>query len=273
MTMQTAPVWRGPWRLALLDLDGTLYRGDQVIPGAPAFVARLRAQGIQPVFFTNNASKTPQQVAHKLVALGIEASADEVCTSAQAAAAWIRDEVGPGARVAFVGMDGLACALAEAGLAGVPMRDPASAEAVGRCAAAVMGLDTRVTYQELARFCRHVSALGRFVLTNADPRLPVEDAFHPGNGALGALVTTTTGIEPVVIGKPSVRFVEFALRRFGARPEEAVIIGDNLATDIAAGRQAGVYAIQVLTGVPDARDDQGVWTPDARVASVADLLL
>jgi 4-nitrophenyl phosphatase len=169
-------------------------------------------------------------------------------------------------------MNGLRQALEAAGLMPIAMDD--AAEAQRRVRAAVMGLDRAVTYPKLAWFCRHVERLGAYVLTNGDLRVPMEDGFVPGNGAIGKLVTATTGIEPYVAGKPNKAFVRFALQRFGASEAEAVLVGDNLATDIAAGRAAGVYTIWVGTGVtaaPAGVDQTGVVTPDARCDSVADL--
>ncbi|MBX5436613.1 MAG: HAD-IIA family hydrolase [Alicyclobacillaceae bacterium] len=253
------------WELALIDLDGTLYRGDRVIAGAAAFVERLRVRGIQPVFFTNNATRTPAQVVDKLMSMGIRCTPDEVCTSAQAAAAVIRASTGGSVPVAYIGMDGLREAILEAGLEPLEVRAGTPRPALESAKAAAIGLDTRVTYGDLAAFCRVVSRLGQFVLTNGDVRLPVEDGFVPGNGALGAFVETATGVAPVVTGKPEPRFVAYALQRYGARPERTLVIGDNLLTDVAAGVRAGLYTIQVLSGVRYAADGE----PQARAVGMS----
>lgn len=242
-------------RLALLDMDGTLCTGSRPIPGAPAFLQRLRARGIQPVFFTNNATRTPEEVCNLLQSCGMAAEPWEVCTAAQAAADLLAQRYGAGSGVALVGMNGLRVALMEAGLRPIGRRDdegdtaPHVARASANVAAAVLGLDKGVTYAELTWFCRHVARLGAYVLTNADKRLPAEDGFLPGNGALGSFVTTATGVEPTVAGKPSVSFVAYALHRYGVQAAEAILVGDNPLTDIAGGLAAGVYTIRVRTGV------------------------
>ena len=265
-------------RMALIDLDGTLYRGDSAILGADAFVRRLRQQGVAPVFFTNNATRTPEQVCDKLAYFDIDASPSEVCTSAQAAASYLIHRVPQGAPVVYVGTGALAVALKAEGYEpiladGAVLAGTAGQESGVKLAqAAVLGLDTTVNYLRLAEFCQVVSSLGWFVLTNADVRLPYGDAFWPGNGALGSFVTTATGIQPMVTGKPSKGFVEYACQRYGISPEETVIIGDNLRTDVLAGLESGVYTIHVLTGVQYVEFD-APHQPDEVHSSVAELFL
>lgn len=258
-------------RIALLDLDGTLYRGGRAIAGASAFVDRVRQHGLTPVFFTNNATRTPEQVSEHLRVLGIHALPDEVCTAAQAAADALRRELGAGACISYVGTPGFGEILEGADLVPLSVHDadfPAQSElATG----AALGLDQQVTYAGLARFCRVVARLGRYVLTNPDARLPVEDGFLPGNGSLGALVTCATGIAPLVAGKPEPGFVHYALSRYGVTPGEAIAIGDNLDTDILAAKRAGVYAIHVATGVHSREQATADRLPDAWVDSVDSL--
>ncbi len=246
------------WKLALLDLDGTLYRGDTVVPGAPDLVNRLRERAIQPVFFTNNSTRTPEEVCDKLRRFGIQAEPHEVCTSSQAAAHWLRRRIGDGGRVGYVGQKGVSQALRAEGL------EPVYVDVDGfedlALDGAVLGLDPSVCYQGLARFCALVDRLQWFVLTNPDVRLPVDNTFRPGNGALGSFVETATGVSPYVAGKPNKDFAQFALERFGVEPKDALIVGDNLATDIACGNSCGVYTIHVRTGVVYAREGtQAKW--------------
>jgi 4-nitrophenyl phosphatase len=256
------------FRLALLDLDGTLWRDGVVIPGAPAFVERLRRQGVQPVFFTNNSSRTPDEVVAVLAKCAIQAAANEVCTTAQAAAHVLQQRLHKGASVMYVGRDGVRTALLEADF----MVRRAQGDALGEAwlqdvDAVVVGMDQRVTYLDLAVVARVIARLGWFVLTNPDVRLPVEDGFLPGNGAQGALLSTATGVSPIVTGKPDPSFIDFALQRYQVSREETVIIGDNLYTDILAGQQASVHSIMVRSGVvfPPA-DDAPI--PDETVDSV-----
>jgi 4-nitrophenyl phosphatase len=154
-------------------------------------------------------------------------------------------------------------------LQAVHVRDAGDADCTA-AEAAVMGLDRHVTYEDLARFCRLVDRLGAFVLTNPDLALPSDDGVEPGNGAFGRLVEAVTGVTPTVVGKPEPFFVEYALDRFGAHREEAFLVGDNPSTDVALGRRAGMYTIQVRTGLGQALSvtDSGA---DLVVDSVADL--
>lgn len=251
-----------PWKLALVDLDGTLYRGEERIPGAAEFIGRLRRFGIQPVFFTNNATRTPTHVCEKLANFAIESEPWEVCTSAQAAAALLRDRLHAAATVAYLGTHALAEALEEQGftaryLRGTPTSPSSTAEGLLHedVSAAVLGLDPLVNYGQLSEFCQVVMRLGEFTLTNADVRLPSGASFLPGNGAFGSLIATATGIQPTVAGKPQVRFVDYALRRFGVPRDQAVLIGDNLRTDVQAGIAAKVHTIQVRSGVSYPLDD------------------
>ncbi|GMA60292.1 HAD-IIA family hydrolase [Alicyclobacillus fastidiosus] len=256
------------FKLALLDLDGTLWRDGHVIQGAPEFVERLRHNGVQPVFFTNNSSRTPSEVVDVLIRCGIAAQSNEVCTSAQAAAHALTERIPAGSTVAYVGKTGLEEALMEAGFVAKRAQGTALSEAwVNEAKAAVVGMDPLVTYLDLAVITRIAHRLGWFVLTNSDARYPTEDGFLPGNGSLGALVETASGVQPVVTGKPDRRFVEFALERYGATARETVIVGDNPYTDVLAGVEAGVYTIHVQSGV-SFPDDQNVPAPDETVESV-----
>ncbi|MCL6516642.1 HAD-IIA family hydrolase [Alicyclobacillus sp.] len=261
------------WDAALLDLDGTLYRGHEVVPGAGAFVERLRRRGIRPVFLTNNSTRTPRQVAEKLNGMGIEAHPDEVCTSAEASAHRLARLLGPSA-VGYIGLDGLREALVEFGHTAVALGTPEQAGAPP-VSAVVIGLDPEVNYPRLAAACTEVARLGAFILTNGDVRLPSGDRFMPGNGALGAFIETATGILPYVAGKPNPDFIDFALARYGLDRARVLLIGDNRRTDVLAGRRAGVYTVQVLSGVrySEAESDPDGPEPDEVHPSVAELFL
>lgn len=251
------------WKLALVDLDGTLYRGHEGIPGAGEFIERIRSQSIQPVFFTNNATRTPLEVCTKLSDFGIFARPDEVCTSAQGAAAYLAEELPAGANVVYLGTDALKQALLAEGLVphyAAPNADwPRELEPLETDPqAAVLGLDLNVQYSQLSVFTHYVMKLGSFVLTNGDVRLPSGSGFLPGNGSLGKLVETASGVKPVVTGKPETLFVDYALKRYGVSRGDTVLIGDNLYTDILAGIKAEVYTIQVQSGVVYSADDMNI---------------
>lgn len=263
------------WRVALLDLDGTLYRGDKPIDGADRFVERLRQSKIRPAFVTNNSMRTPREVVQKLASFGIKADTDEVFTSSQMAARVLQRELNGQGIVAALGKSGLEEALRSEGLDPVMARSLDSLQ--HQVSGVVVGLDVDVTYQQLAWICHAVMGVGKWILTNADVRLPHGDSFLPGNGAIGRLIEATTGIRPTVVGKPNPAYIHFVLAELSARPEDAVVIGDNLATDIAAAVGAQVDSIFVETGVSYSKEetvalDLGDIQPTYTARSVADLL-
>lgn len=234
----TAPLRALP-RALLLDLDGVIYRGHTALAGAADLFAWLRARGIPWRLLTNNATMTPSQFQAKLRAMGIAVPRETILTSSLAAAAYVRAEGGPGARVLVVGERGLREALRGAGCLLV---DDAPAYVVA-------GLDRSLRYQRLAAACLAIRAGARFVGTNADPALPTEAGLMPGAGAIQAAIVTCTGVAPRIIGKPQPTMLEQALAELGVAPTDTLMVGDSLLTDIAGGRAAGVPTALVLTGV------------------------
>jgi len=223
----------------LFDLDGVLYRGDEPVPSAPATMAELRRRGSRLVFLTNNSSRTPEQVAGKLHALGIEALVAEIVTSAQATAELLAGR--GGGSVYAIGGRGVVEALTLGGLR-VLNGEPADADLV------VVGIDEDLTYAKLRTACVLIRRGARFVATNADRTFPAPGGeIWPGAGALVAAITAATGTEPEVVGKPFSPLFEAAHRRGGGgRP---LVIGDRLDTDIEGAVRLGWDCMLVLTGV------------------------
>jgi len=233
--IQTAP------RGLLIDLDGTMYHGGRMIDGANELIAQLRRHGIPFLFVTNNSSASPEIVAGRLSAMGIASEAREVVTSAQAAAAYIAART-PGATVFVIGEDGLLDAVRGAGLAlAASAEEPADY--------VLQGIDRQFTYAKLAEAVNRIRAGAGFVLTNPDLLLPAENGFQPGAGSIGAAIAASSGARPVVIGKPSSVLMDYALDKLGVPPAGTWVVGDNLATDIAAGAAAGCATALVLTGL------------------------
>lgn len=225
---------------ALLDLDGVLYVGADVVPGTPDAVAKARAAGMRVAFVTNNAARTPRTVATHLTELGIAATPDDVVTSAQAAATLVAAEVPPGSAVLVVGGDGLDAALLERGLR--PVRTASDAPA-----AVVQGFSPDVGWRLLAEGTYAVRAGLPWIASNLDPTLPTSRGLAPGNGALVGVIAQATGRRPVVAGKPETPLHDEAVRRTGAR--DPVVVGDRLDTDVEGANRAGVASLLVLTGV------------------------
>ena len=229
----------------LLDLDGVLYRGNRPIPGASAAVDGLRSRGVRVVFVTNNASRTPEQVAGHLVSVGIDAAVAEIETSALVTASTLADR---GVRSAFVvGQDGLLVALDDRGIASVPLA--AGPEAV------VVGLDRAVTYDRLRDAALAVQRGAAFIAANPDTTFPAEDGNWPGAGALAAAIAAAAGAVPEVMGKPAPPIFHAALARAGG--SVPLVIGDRLDTDIAGAAGVGWDSLLVLTGVTRREDLAG----------------
>ncbi|MGE5762546.1 MAG: HAD-IIA family hydrolase [Mycobacterium leprae] len=229
----------------LLDLDGVVYLGDQAAPGAVTALSDARAAGARVAFVTNNASRTPEQVAAHLRALGVDATADDVVTSAQAAVAVAAARFGPAARVLVVGGEGLVAAAAAVGLERVGAADDAPV-------AVLQGLSLDLAYADLAEATLAVRAGARWIAANPDLTLPTARGLLPGNGALVAAVAAATGLRPTFCGKPEPPLFAEAVRRTGARCP--LVVGDRLDTDIAGAARAGLPSLFVLTGVSRPRD-------------------
>ena len=227
----------------LFDLDGVLYRGEDAVPSAPPTLAELRRRGVAPVFLTNNSSRTALQVAEKLGGIGIEAEPGEIVTSALATAELLAERGGGHAFV--IGQDGVREALTDAGIA-ILDGEPEEADLV------VVGYDGAATYGSLKRASLLVQRGARLVATNADGSYPAADGLWPGAGALLAVITTTTGAEPEIVGKPFAPLFEAGRRRGGGgRP---LVVGDRLDTDIEGAARLGWDSMLVLTGVSGRED-------------------
>lgn len=229
---------------ALLDLDGTVYHGAKAITGVADALAAARKTGTALRFVTNNASKSPQEVAAQLNALGVEATVDEVRTSAQAAARLLRDRLPAGARVLVVGAAALADEVRAVGLVDVR-------EADDDVRAVVQGHSPDTGWAQLAEACVAIRAGALWVASNTDATLPAERGLLPGNGSMVAALRTATDAEPLVAGKPATPLFDADIPIGGGPPP--LVIGDRLDTDIAGAVAAGLDSLLVLTGVATPR--------------------
>ncbi|HVV24467.1 MAG TPA: HAD-IIA family hydrolase [Pseudonocardiaceae bacterium] len=229
----------------LLDLDGTVYRGGSAVDGAEPAIRAAHQAGVGVRFVTNNASRTPEDVAEHLNRLGVPAKHDEVTTSAQAGAGVLVGRVPAGSDVLVLGTDALAREVTNRGFR--PVR--AAGDGV---TAVLQGLSQQVGWAELAEACLAIRAGALWVACNADRTLPTERGLLPGNGALVEAVRVATDAEPLVAGKPQRPLMDDAIRAQGARHPLAV--GDRLDTDIAGANNVGIDSLLVLTGVSTAAD-------------------
>lgn len=222
----------------LIDLDGTMYKGAEKIIEAEGFVKRLKDKGIPFLYLTNNSAKTPKQVAEKLRNFDIPAEEEQVFTSSLATANFIFKKK-PDASVYVIGEEGLQEALKEKGFRFVE-KNPDFV---------VIGIDRKINYEKLANACLAVREGATFISTNADAAIPTERGLLPGNGSLTSVITVSTGIEPIFIGKPQTIIVEQALHLLNKKKEETLLVGDNYDTDIMAGINSGLDTLLVHTGV------------------------
>ncbi len=223
----------------LLDLDGTVYRGSELIEGVASGLERVRQRGHAVRYVTNNASKPAESVARTLRDMGLRAAAEEVSTSAQAGAVVLADELRPGDPVLVVGADALADEVTAAGL--VPVRGAADGPV-----AVVQGHSPRTTWSDLAEACLVLRAGGLWVACNGDATLPTERGELPGNGAMVAALETATRRRPIVAGKPQRPLLDRAVA--SAAASRPLMVGDRLETDIAGAVNASMPSLAVLTG-------------------------
>jgi 4-nitrophenyl phosphatase len=228
----------------LLDLDGTVYRGSEVIPEAVTFIEYLREQGIPFLYLTNNSSASPKQVADRLTSLGIPTQSDQVYTSSMATASFLAETEPAGTPVYVIGEEGLRGELERRGF--VLTEDHPRY--------VIVGIDRSFSYEKLAAAARAIREGAALIATNNDAALPTEKGLFPGNGSLVAAVSVASGASPIVIGKPEPIIVRYALERLGVPADDTLIVGDNLHTDIDAGANSGLDSLLVLTGYSSERD-------------------
>jgi 4-nitrophenyl phosphatase len=245
-------------RLVIFDLDGVIYRGDRAIDGAAELVADLRAAGMAVRFATNNSTVDRFAYVARLGRLGIGATRDDVVTSTSATVDHLASDAPEVRRVLVVGGRGIVDELLAAGYEAVAAAEavPESYDGGGldrRYDALVVGLDPAFDYRRLAAAISALLAGARFVATNADALYPTRDGFLPGAGTMVAAISSGSGVEPEVIGKPQPAMFITALEESGVSSNEAVVVGDNPEADMVAARRAGIRSILVLTGVADAQ--------------------
>ncbi|MEE2034568.1 HAD-IIA family hydrolase [Rhodococcus chondri] len=233
---------RSLYDVLLLDLDGTVYRGAEVVPGAREAVADTDSRVL---YVTNNASRRPGEVAQHLRDLGFPAQPADVVTSSQSAARLLAQRIPAGSPVLVVGTDALAEEVAGVGL--TPVRT-ADADPV----AVVQGHSPETGWAILAEATLAIRAGALWIATNVDSTLPTERGLVLGNGSMVAAVRSATGAEPVVAGKPAAPLLADAITRGSAtRP---LVVGDRLDTDIEGANAVGADSLLVLTGVSTVAD-------------------
>ncbi|MBR7927481.1 TIGR01457 family HAD-type hydrolase [Aerococcaceae bacterium zg-ZUI334] len=233
------------YKAYLIDLDGTVYFGKNRIPTAEQFIKKLLAADIPLLFMTNNATKSPQEVADNLVAnYDLPVTAEHCYTSALALIDYLNAHHSD-ARVHVVGEPSLVNSIKEAGY---------TIDQTNQADVVVQALNRQATYESLAMAAQAIRNGAAFLVTNTDRSIPTENGMMPSSGALTAFLQYTTRVEPVVMGKPYRPILDGCLNRLDLNVEDVLMIGDNYETDIRVGLDAGMDTLLVLTGVTSAAD-------------------
>jgi NagD protein len=246
-----------------MDMDGVIVREDSLVPGADAFVARLRETHHPFLILTNNSMYTTRDLAARLGRLGLNVAPDAIWTSALATAKF-PDDQRPDGSAFVIGEAGLTTALYEAGYTLVES-DPDYV---------VLGETRTYSFERISKAIQLIERGARFIATNPDPTGPSPAGPLPATGSVAALISAATGVQPYFIGKPNPLMIRSALRQNGALSVSTVMIGDRMDTDIVTGLEAGLETILVLTGITADHEaaNRFSYLPTRIVASVAELI-
>jgi NagD protein len=245
-----------------MDMDGVLVHEEHAIEGANRFLGRLRELGLPFLVLTNNSIYTRRDLSARLRASGLEVPEESIYTSALATASFLQSQR-PDGSAFVVGEAGVTTALHEAGYT-LTERDPDYV---------VLG-ETRIySFGRITQAIRLIDNGARFIATNPDPSGPSREGLLPATGAVAALISRATGVDPYFVGKPNPLMMRSALNAIDAHSETTAMIGDRMDTDMVAGLEAGLHTVLVLTGVttPD-MTDRFPYRPAQIVGSVADLV-
>lgn len=225
-------------KLFVLDMDGTFYLGDRILEGSLDFIERIRKSGREFMFFTNNASKTPEYYMDKLKKMGCDVNRKDIVTSGDVTIEYLLKKYADN-KVYLVGTPLLEESFRKAGINLVPGE---SADVV------VVSFDLTLTYEKVSKACGFIRKGAVFIATHMDLNCPTEHGPIPDCGSICAMITASTGVKPKYLGKPFNETIDAILRISGCKTDEIAIIGDRLYTDIAMGYKNGVTSILVLTG-------------------------
>ena len=247
-------------KLFVLDMDGTIYLGDQILPNAIEFVKTARETGRKVVFFTNNASKNPNNYVDKLNRMGFGATRSDVVTAGDVTIEYLKRHRS-GEPVYLVGTPALEQSFVEAG---ITISENANI--------VVSSFDTTLTYEKLVIACDLIRNGADFYCTHPDFNCPTETGFIPDSGAIAALITSSTGVYPKYFGKPHKETADMISELFGIPFDETAIVGDRLYTDIALGKNNGLMSVLVLTGETKIEDVNEDNAPDIILNGIGEIL-
>lgn len=246
----------------LIDMDGVLYRGSELIPGADLFIRQLRQRDIPFRFLTNNSQRTHLDVVAKLSRMGIDVEEEHVFTCAMATARFVAQQK-PGGTAFVIGEGGLLTALHQHGIAVVD-HDPDYV---------IVGEGRTFNLELVETAVRLIFNGAKLIATNLDPNCPTQHGTRPGCGAFVALLETATGVKAFGVGKPSPIMMRAARKELGLTTDETTMIGDTMETDILGGVQLGFHTVLVLSGGTKQEDlEHFAYSPDLVVHSLATLV-
>jgi NagD protein len=249
-------------RSYLMDMDGVLVREEHAIPGAAEFIAKLREFEIPFLVLTNNSIYTRRDLSARLHSNGIEIREENIWTSALATARFLGNQR-PRGTAYVIGEAGLTTALHDAGYV-LTERSPDYV---------VLGETRTYSFERITQAIRLIERGARFIATNPDPTGPSVDGPMPATGAVAALITRATGVDPYFVGKPNPLMMRSALNAIDAHSESSVMIGDRMDTDIISGMEAGMETILVLSGLSTREQaEREPYRASRVVESIADLV-
>ena len=242
----------------LIDMDGVLVRGMQVIPGAADFIDRLKTRGAKFLVLTNNPIFTPGDLAHRLHIIGLPIEPHQIFTSAMATAKFLHSQK-PRGTAFVIGEAGLTEAIHQTGYV-ITDHHPDYF---------VLGETLSYNFEIVTKAIRLVTEGAHFIATNPDPAGPSEGGVVPACGAMAALIESASGYRPFFIGKPNPLMMRTALNHLGVHSENTVMIGDRMDTDVISGVQAGMETVLVLSGMTRREDiEKYPWQPTRVVQSL-----
>ncbi|MEM2180894.1 MAG: HAD-IIA family hydrolase [Nitrososphaeria archaeon] len=250
------------------DLDGCIYRGHTPINGVGETISYLKNKGFKIIYLTNNASRTQKEYVEHFKRMNLDAVESEFYTSGMAAVEYIYRKFGNNYKVYVVGGNALKTLFKEKGFELVDEEHARDANFVVSC------FDPEFNFNRLKAACYAIQYEAKFIATNLDMVLPVEDGYLPGAGAIAAAITAATKVKPFLIGKPSKIIIDMALKYSGLKRDEVLIVGDKVETDIIAAKRAKMKSVLVLTGVTRLEDLKKIpekYYPDIILESVNDM--
>lgn len=236
----------------ILDMDGVIWKDDQPIGDLPKMFEKITQLDLRVILATNNSTRTVNQYIDKTKSLGIQLKKWQIITSSQTVVDYLQENFPGGSSIFVVGEEGLVEALSENGFK--------VGTGIENISAVVVGMDRNVTYEKLKLATLLIRRGAAFIGSNSDKTFPTPEGLVPGAGSILSAIETATGVHPIVTGKPDERIYRIALDRLKSSPQETLVVGDRLETDIYGAQICGCRTALVLSGVTT-KDQLITWNP------------